>query len=171
MRGKTIGLRLGEVYAKGHLWESLALQTAREHVWGERVKESKQFTGASRMGWGSRGEADVLFSHRIQFNVQVSMSNGNARCRMISGWSTANWEYSGLPKAEDQIEKSWKLRLEKVHWGQLKNDQEVWKANEKGQSFISRVTPGPGLWEAFCGRETGNMKGKQWGLVPGRGGI
>lgn len=44
-------------------------------------------------------------------------------------------------------------------------DQEVWKANEKCQSFMSRLSRGLGsvdhcqiqLEEAFCGRVTGSM--------------
>lgn len=91
------GLLLGEVYAKGLLWESLALQAARENVLGERVKENNQFVGAYRVGRESRGKADVLFPYRIQFKVQVSLSHGNARYRMTSGSLTANWKFSGLP--------------------------------------------------------------------------
>lgn len=36
----------------------------------------------------------------------------NEKCRQL-----ANWEYSGLPKAEGQVKNSWKLRLEKVSRG------------------------------------------------------
>lgn len=37
--GDTIGLLLGEVYARGGIWKPLALPKTRENVWGERVKK------------------------------------------------------------------------------------------------------------------------------------
>lgn len=37
------------------------------------------------------------------------------------------------------------------------NDQEFWKANEKGQSFISKVISGPGLWGALSNLAGGSL--------------
>lgn len=60
MRGKTIGLLLGKFSAKGHLWESLALQAVREHVWGKRVKERNKFIGTSKVAEDS-GVKQIFF--------------------------------------------------------------------------------------------------------------
>lgn len=69
------------------------------------------------------------------------MSHGNARYRMTSGIL--------------RFAKSRGSSKEVIETKTIKDSSQMTKkfgmnANEKDQNFISRMTPGPGLWVALC---------------------
>ena len=133
MLRETIGLLFKRGQHKRSYWGAIGLASGQRKLCRERSGRRTDAFGPTRVGWEFGNESDVLLSPAEFRLVQKSGWPPHGSHQVGNGkWQGANeLGIRGSPKAEGQVRKSQKLRLEKVERGQPVNDQEVWKAKGK----------------------------------------